>query len=123
MSAKAPPHVLLVEDEPGTLTTVALLLEMSGFRVTQASNGERALQQLSRERPDIVLTDFMMPHVNGLELIQAMRAQPALAAIPVILTSAALPADIEPSKVAQGFITKPYRIEAVIQLIESILAA
>jgi CheY-like chemotaxis protein len=64
----------------------------------------------------------MMPHVNGLELIQAMRAQPALAAIPVILTSAALPADIEPAKVAQGFITKPYRIEAVIQLIESILA-
>jgi CheY-like chemotaxis protein len=123
MSAKAPPHVLLVEDEPGTLTTVALLLEMSGFRVTQASNGERALQQLARERPDIVLTDFMMPHVNGLELIQAMRGQPALAAIPVILTSAALPADIEPSKVAQGFITKPYRIEAVIQLIESILAA
>lgn len=123
MSAKAPPHVLLVEDEPGTLTTVALLLEMSGFRVTQASNGERALQQLARERPDIVLTDFMMPHVNGLELIQAMRGQPALAAIPVIVTSAALPADIEPSKVAQGFITKPYRIEAVIQLIESILAA
>lgn len=122
MSAKAPPHVLLVEDEPGTLTTVALLLEMSGFRVTQASNGERALQQLARERPDIVLTDFMMPHVNGLELIKAMRAQPALAAVPVILTSAALPADIEPSKVAQGFITKPYRIEAVIELIESILA-
>jgi CheY-like chemotaxis protein len=123
MSAKAPPHVLLVEDEPGTLTTVALLLEMSGYRVSQASNGERALQQLARERPDIVLTDFMMPHVNGLELIRAMRAQPALAAIPVILTSAALPADIEPSKVAQGFITKPYRIEAVIELIESILAA
>ena len=123
MSAKALPHVLLVEDEPGTLTTVALLLEMSGYRVSQASNGERALQQLARERPDIVLTDFMMPHVNGLELIQAMRAQPALAAIPVILTSAALPADIEPSKVAQGFITKPYRIEAVIELIESILAA
>jgi len=123
MSAKAPPHVLLVEDEPGTLTTVALLLEMSGYRVSQAANGERALQQLARERPDIVLTDFMMPHVNGLELIQAMRAQPALSTIPVILTSAALPADIEPSKVAQGFITKPYRIEAVIQLIESILAA
>ncbi len=121
MSAKAPRHVLLVEDEPGTLTTVALLLEMSGYRVSQAANGQRALAQLAREIPDIVLTDYMMPHLNGLDLIEAMRANPSLNKVPVILTSAALPVNIEPSKVADGFLTKPYRIETVIQLIESLI--
>ena len=76
MSA-SPRHVLLVEDEPGTMTTVALLLEMLGHRVSRAANGKRALAMLLQERPDVVVTDYMMPHMNGLELIAAMKADAA----------------------------------------------
>ncbi len=114
-------HVLLVEDEPGTMMTVCLLLEMMGHRVSQATNGRRALEELAIELPDIVLTDYMMPHLNGVELIEAMRADPRFAALPVILTSAALPPEVNPSTVAQGFLVKPYRIDALVKMIEALL--
>jgi len=115
-------HVLLVEDEPGAMMTVSLLLEMLGYRVTQAANGKRAIEALQGERPDIVVTDYMMPHMNGLELIAAMKAEADYATIPVILTSAALPFDIDARQVAAGFLSKPYRIDALTGLIESVLS-
>lgn len=118
-----PRHVLLVEDEPGAMMTVSLLLEMLGYRVSQAANGKRALEQLSLERPDIVVTDYMMPHMNGLELIAAMRADVGYASIPVILTSAALPPDVDRDRIAAAFVAKPYRIEALTAIIEKVLAA
>lgn len=116
-----PRHVLLVEDEPGAMITVSLLLEMMGYRVTQAANGKRALEALKLELPDIVVTDYMMPHMNGIELIKAMRAEPAFAAVPVILSSAALPPEIDTSRVAAGFLSKPYRIDALVALIGRVL--
>lgn len=114
-------HVLLVEDEPGIMMTVALLLEMNGFRVTRAPNGLRALQELQLERPDIVVTDFMMPHMDGVGLIKAIREQPAIASLPVILTSAALPPDVNATEVAQGFLPKPYLIADLLAMIDSLL--
>lgn len=122
MSA-VPRHVLLVEDEPGAMTTVSLLLEMMGYRVSQAANGKRAIEELQREIPDIVVTDFMMPHMNGIELIEAIQAEPGFAPVPVILTSAALPPDIDARRIAAGFLTKPYRIDSLVQLIEQVLRA
>ncbi|WP_428312490.1 response regulator [Hydrocarboniphaga sp.] len=116
-----PRHVLLVEDEPGAMITVSLLLEMMGYRVTQAANGKRALETLKLEIPDIVVTDYMMPHMNGIELIKAMQAEPAFAPVPVILTSAALPPEIDTSRVAAGFLSKPYRIDALVALIGRVL--
>ena len=90
--------------------------------VSQAPNGRQALALLSAERPDLVVTDYMMPHVNGLELIQQIRADAALAGLPVILTSAALPPEIDVAGIAQGFVRKPYRIDTLTTLIEQLLA-
>jgi CheY-like chemotaxis protein len=120
MSA-VPRHVLLVEDEPGAMITVSLLLEMLGYRVTQAANGKRALEALKLELPDIVITDYMMPHMNGIELIDAMKAEPAYAQVPVVLTSAALPPNVDTHVLCAGFLSKPYRIETLTQLIERVL--
>jgi CheY-like chemotaxis protein len=122
MSSAVPCHVLLVEDEPGAMTTVSLLLEMMGYRVTQAANGKRAVEALKLEIPDIVVTDYMMPHMNGIELIDAMQAEPAFASVPVILTSAALPTDVDSRRIAAGFLSKPYRIDSLTKMIEQVLA-
>ncbi|NKF23695.1 response regulator [Solimonas sp. C16B3] len=100
--------MLLVEDEPGTLNTTAMLLEMSGFRVSKAPNGRRGLDMLLSERPDLLVTDYMMPHMDGLQLIAAVRAEPTLEGLPILLMSAALPAEAARQQVADGFISKPF---------------
>jgi CheY-like chemotaxis protein len=114
-------HILLVEDEPGTMTTVTLLLEMAGYRVTQAANGRKGLERLAQELPDIVVTDYMMPHVDGLSMIRQMRQIEAYSGVPVILTSGALPVEIDAKEVAQGFLAKPYHIERLLELVESLI--
>ena len=116
-----PRHVLLVEDEPGTMTTVALLLEMLGHRVSRAANGKRALALLQQEQPDVVVTDYMMPHMNGLELIAAMKADASLAAVPIVLTSAAMPAHVDREVAADAFLRKPYRIDELTGAIDRAL--
>lgn len=118
---KQPRHILLVEDEPGTIVTLAMLLEMSGFRVSQAANGQQGLERLEQELPDLVLTDFMMPHLDGLAMITRMKADARFAAVPVILTSAALPASVDPAQVASAFLPKPFRLDALLGLIESLI--
>lgn len=114
-------HILLVEDEPGTLVTMGLLLEMSGYRVSKAANGRQGLERMAAEVPDIVITDYMMPHLDGLSMIARMKADAALARVPVILTSAALPASLDACSIADAFIPKPFRIEALLGLIETVL--
>jgi CheY-like chemotaxis protein len=61
-----------------------------------------------------------MPHTDGLSMIRQLRAIEAYAKVPVILTSGALPASVDARQVADGFLAKPYRIDALLQLIESL---
>lgn len=120
--AKAPPHILLVEDEPGTLITTALLLEMAGYRVSKAANGRKGLDQLHLEKPDLLITDYMMPHMDGLQLIAAVRDDERLRDLPVLLMSSALPPDIDASAVADDFIDKPFEYEEFARRVERLLA-
>ena len=80
--------VLLVDDNADMREYVARLLSGSGFEVQAAPDGEAALEILRRSRPDLVLTDVMMPRLDGFGLLKAIRADPALAELPVIMLSA-----------------------------------
>jgi CheY-like chemotaxis protein len=82
--------ILVVDDEFDVLSAYTMLFEFRGFRVRTAGNGAEALAAARRERPDIVVSDYMMPIMNGADLCAAWRAEPALAAIPFILTSAGI---------------------------------
>jgi two-component system phosphate regulon response regulator PhoB len=79
--------VLLAEDEYGNAEILRMLLEAEGFRVSSAYNGRAALELLAGEKPAVILTDFMMPHATGGELGQAVRANPLLEDIPIIVMS------------------------------------
>lgn len=83
--------ILVVDDEFDVLSAYAMLFEYSGFRVATAGNGAEALAAAHRERPDIVVSDYMMPVMNGAQLFLAWRADPQLRDIPMIMTSAGLP--------------------------------
>jgi CheY-like chemotaxis protein len=87
--AKSKKLVLVVDDEVDITDTLAMLLRLHGYEVLTASNGLEALVQMRERIPDIVVSDCMMPVMNGLELCTSIRRYPILRHIPVILTSGA----------------------------------
>lgn len=109
----AQPTVLLVEDEPAQREVLAYNLEAEGFDVQRATNGEEALMLVSESPPDLILLDWMMPHVSGLEVCRRLKMRPETRAIPIIMLSAR---SEEVDKVrgletgADDYVIKPYSI-------------
>src|ERR1700709_644474 len=83
--------ILLVDDDPNILRPLRWLLEREGFRVLTALDGQAALAAAAIERPGLIVTDWMMPRIDGVELCRRLKADIAMAGIPVVMLSAALP--------------------------------
>ncbi len=88
MAKTAPPRVLLVEDEPAQRAVLAYNLEAEGFDVIQADNGEDALLLVAEEAPDIIILDWMMPKLSGIEVCRRLKMRPETRGIPIIMLSA-----------------------------------
>jgi len=103
-------RVLVVDDDPVILRLLRVNFEMEGYVVATAADGIEGLAAVRANRPDIVVSDVMMPKLDGLGFAAAMRGDPALAAIPIILLSAkAQTADIDAGlAVADDYVTKPF---------------
>ncbi len=82
------PHVLLVEDEPAQREVLAYNLEAEGYAVSRAENGEEAMQLVTENPPDLVILDWMMPLLSGIEVCRQLKTRPDTKAIPVIMLSA-----------------------------------
>lgn len=82
------PRVLVVEDEPAQREVLVYNLTAEGFNVTAASNGEEALMMVDEGAPDIVVLDWMMPHLSGIEVCRRLKIKPDTRGIPVIMLSA-----------------------------------
>ena len=82
------PTVLIVEDEAPLVTMLRYNLEKEGFQVCEAFDGEEALVQIAERKPDIVLLDWMLPLVSGLEVCRRLRRSPETRALPVIMLTA-----------------------------------
>ncbi len=87
MSAQKP-RVLVVEDEPAQREVLAYNLEAEGFDVSRAENGEEALLLVAEDQPDIIVLDWMMPHLSGIEVCRRLKINADTRAIPVIMLSA-----------------------------------
>ncbi len=88
MSHTSQPVVLLVEDEPAQREVLAYNLEAEGFRVVQAGNGEDALMLIDEDTPDIIILDWMMPELSGIEVCRRLKIRPETRSIPIIMLSA-----------------------------------
>jgi two-component system, OmpR family, phosphate regulon response regulator PhoB len=126
------PHVLLVEDEKSLVELLRYNLEQSGYRVTVATNGEEALTSVADDRPDLVLLDWMLPLMSGLEVCRQLRRQPITSNIPIIMLTAR---GEEGDRIrgldagADDYVSKPFspselvaRIRAVLRRIRPALA-
>lgn len=114
--------ILVVDDEPAIRALLVEVLSEEGYAVVTAHNGRSALDLATRDRPDLVLTDVMMPELDGLGLIRRFRATPHLTAIPVVLMSAvngALPTDAD----AIAVVPKPFDLDHVLAVIARALRA
>jgi CheY-like chemotaxis protein len=79
--------VLVVDDEPDVRYLLRVTLELAGYLVVEAAHGEAALEQVRSSPPQLVVTDQMMPVMNGGELIERLRADGATEAIPIVMVS------------------------------------
>jgi CheY-like chemotaxis protein len=84
-----PPTVLYVEDEAALRALVEFWLEDAGYRVLLAADGIEALTLVRAERPDLVITDAMMPNLSGDELVEVMKGDPELRDVPIVMATAA----------------------------------
>jgi CheY-like chemotaxis protein len=104
------PRVLLVEDAPFLRYAFGRLLRMHGFDVMEAEDGREALNCVSDFHPQLILTDLMMPVMDGVELIHRLRSDPESAAIPVVAITAEDSVEAEQRARDAGavdFVTKP----------------
>jgi two-component system phosphate regulon response regulator PhoB len=126
------PHILLVEDEKSLVELLRYNLEQSGYRVSIATNGEEALTSVADDRPDLVLLDWMLPLMSGLEVCRQLRRQPVTSNIPIIMLTAR---GEEGDRIrgldagADDYVSKPFspselvaRIRAVLRRIRPALA-
>ena len=120
----SPPLILAADDVADNLEILRLRLESQGYDVATASNGMEALQRVRELNPDLVLLDVMMPALDGIEVVRAMRANEASRSIPVILVTAK--ADIR--DVVEGldaggddYLTKPFEHAALLARVRSML--
>jgi DNA-binding response OmpR family regulator len=113
-------RILVVDDEPGLLDVLQEHLSICGYHVETALNGEAALAAIARSRPDVVLLDFHMPGMGGLELLRRIRA---LARVIMVTANTDVPAARETLKSgAFDYVTKPIDFDHLDQVIAAALA-
>ena len=114
--------ILVVDDERDSRTVLELLLAMEGHEVLVAPDGIAALQAVREHQPDLVITDWMMPRMNGADLCGRLRSDPATRAIPIIVVSARGLEPKHPGRLYDRFLHKPYELDALLELINALLA-
>jgi CheY-like chemotaxis protein len=117
------PHILLVEDDTGIRDTVVELLEIEGYEVAAVANGSDALDWLAREAPpDVLLVDLVMPVMSGGELLERVKADARLAAVPTVLMTAAMPSAHSPVPQADALLPKPFELDALLEVVARLAA-
>ena len=94
---KDQPRVLVVEDEPAQLEILAYNLESDGFLVSRARDGEEALLLIREDVPDVIVIDWMMPHLSGIEVCRRLKSNSETRSIPVIILSVASESKLQAS--------------------------
>jgi CheY-like chemotaxis protein len=122
--AAGPPTVLLVEDTEDNRFMMRRLLEMSGYRVVEAANGDEAVKMARAESPQLILMDLSLPIIDGLAATRLIRQVPDLESTPIIAVSAHDSSDFQAEAVEAGcnsYVTKPIDFNALEELIRQLL--
>ena len=114
-----------MEDDPVILRLLEVNFELEGFEVLSAHDGAEGIEMARDQRPDLVISDIMMPNVSGIELVEQLKGDAATAGIPIILLSAkAQSADVKAGMEAgaDDYITKPFEPLELVDRVQALLA-
>ena len=118
-------HILVVDDNPDKLHLLETALSLAGYHVTTATDGDEALAAIESYQPDLVITDVMMPRMNGYELAQQIRANPRTKFIPVIMQTAASKRVEDLRRASEvgalGYITDPTDLDLLLSRTRTLL--
>ncbi len=118
--------ILVVDDEDNIVRTIADRLEMSGYQVTTASDGEEALEKIAAETPDLIVLDIIMPRLDGHGVLERLRQMDATRHVPVVMLTAQSQADdVYRANAAgvDGYFVKPFDLVELLNKIEELLTA
>jgi len=116
--------ILTVDDSASLRMAIRIALTGAGYAVTEAVDGADGLAKATGTRFDLIVTDLNMPNMNGLEMIRALRQQPAQAGVPIIFLSTESDADMKAqakSAGATGWLVKPFQPDQLIRVAQKVL--
>lgn len=122
--ADSPKRVLICDDDPVILRLIEVNLELEGYDVLTAHHGEEAFEIASRELPDLVILDIMMPRLDGYQTCQKLKEQSSTEGIPIVFLSAkAQQSDIEKGKSfgVSEYLTKPFDPNDLLDVVERLV--
>jgi DNA-binding response OmpR family regulator len=114
-------RILVVEDEFAIADLLAATLEDEGYHATLAGNGREGLLQIAESRPDMIISDIMMPIMDGREMVRTIRADHTLDTIPILVLSAVGESSSLKEFVNIYVMNKPFDLNAFVDLIEKLL--
>src|SRR5579862_5352876 len=118
------PPVLLVDDDDRVRELVRVTLEMEGYDVQEAASAEEGMAAIEARKPELILLDVMMPHVDGWEMLRRIQERYGAGAIPVVMFSGQVDEEAErqaASSGARGFIGKPFDLQALVEQTKSVV--
>lgn len=121
-SKKHSPVVLVVDDDPDILEALAEILEVEGFEIRRARNGQEALEKLYSPAPQLILLDLMMPVMDGWEFAHRLHQRKDVGNVPVIVLSADRNVGSKAQEIgAVGYLAKPFELNELLELVRSAL--
>jgi two-component system cell cycle response regulator DivK len=116
--------ILIVEDHEKNRKLLRKVLERLGYRTMEVESGEEAVEVARKTPPDLVLMDYQLPGIDGIETFHRLRADPSIRRMPIVaVTASAMPEDTERMRQAgfDGFETKPINVKNLMQTVETLL--
>ncbi len=118
--------ILIVDDEEVIIHLTSLILKKRGYEITSCTNAEEALSLVQKERPDLIILDYLLPGKNGLEFCQEVKSNTPTSHIPILITTGQklnLEAEILQDKLLQPdhILSKPFDIDELLKIIEELL--
>ena len=115
--------VLVVEDESAVRSLLSLVLETRDYAVVTAEDGQQALVKVQTERPDAILLDLMLPHIDGFSVIEALYHDARSARIPIIVMSAGHRLEMLGTRGVRAFLSKPFDVDGLLRALDDALAS
>jgi len=119
-------RILVVDDELPVVQIIKANLEMEGYEVDTAHDGIEALEQVARQRPDLVVLDVMMPRMNGWDVLERLKTDPATMDIPVVMLTALHDVEHLDKGARLGndcYLTKPFEPEDLLAMVRRLIEA